>query len=294
MSATERQSERYEVITETLSETNVPSTLNELYVRSGSDELVAMGNLVNIEETVGPSEIHHYNRLRAATISASTPPNVALGTALAKLQDYVDESLPAGFNTAVTGESQDFQESFYYLTITVVFSIVFIFLVLAAQFESLLHPFTILLALPLAAVGAFGSLWVLDMPMSVYAFIGLIMLLGLVTKNAILLVDYTIVLEKRGLSTTDAAKQAANIRFRPVLMTAFSTVLGMTPIALGFGAGGEARAPLGISVAAGMTVATLLTLVVIPVVYTLFDQLQNAVLGLFSRKPRTEPAGVPA
>jgi hydrophobe/amphiphile efflux-1 (HAE1) family protein len=272
ISEIERGNERYEVITEVTGRGSmVPEMLADLYVRSRSGELVSLGNLVNIREDIGPSAVHHFNRQRSATISASTPPGVALGDAIAKAERFITTELPADFDFEVAGQAQDFQESFYYLTIALVMSVVFIYLVLAAQFESLLHPFTILLALPLSAVGAFGSLWLLGMEFSVFAFIGLIMLMGLVTKNAILLVDYTLVLEARGRDTVSAAKEAAKVRFRPVLMTAFSTILGMMPIAFGFGAGGEARSPLGVSVAVGIGSSTLLTLVVIPVVFTLFD-----------------------
>jgi multidrug efflux pump subunit AcrB len=161
-----------------------------------------------------------------------------------------------------------------------VLSVVFIYLVLSAQFESFLYPVTILVALPLAGIGAFGGLWALGMTFNIYSFIGIIMLLGMATKNAILLIDYTNVLRRRGYELVEAAKQAARVRLRPVLMTTFSTVLGMLPIALGFGAGGEARAPLGVAVAAGLIATTFLTIVVVPVVYTLMDRLQRLVLRL--------------
>ncbi|MDZ7684352.1 MAG: efflux RND transporter permease subunit [Gammaproteobacteria bacterium] len=272
ISQIERGSERYEIITEVAGRgAMVPSMMADLYVRTGSGELVSLGNLIDIEETIGPSAVHHFNRQRAATISASTPPGVALGDAVARVEEFIAGEMPPGIDFDVAGQAQDFQESFYYLTVALVMSVVFIYLVLSAQFESLLHPFTILLALPLSTVGAFGSLWLLDMPFSVFAFIGLIMLMGLVTKNAILLVDYTLVLMARGRDAVSAAKEAARVRLRPVLMTALSTILGMMPIAFGFGAGGEARSPLGVSVAVGIGSSTLLTLVIIPVVFTLFD-----------------------
>jgi multidrug efflux pump subunit AcrB len=213
------------------------------------------------------------------TVKAQTPPDVPLGTALSKLQGYLDQELPPSFRTDVTGEAQDFRESFFYLTLTMAFSVVFIFLVLAGQFESFLHPFTILMTLPLAGVGAFGALFGLGMTMNIFSFIGLIMLLGLVTKNGILLVDYANVLMARGASVRQAAEEAARIRFRPVLMTAISTILGMMPIALGYGAGGTARAPMGVAISMGMFASTALTLLVIPVVYTLFDALQNKILA---------------
>ncbi|MFH1747850.1 MAG: efflux RND transporter permease subunit [Planctomycetota bacterium] len=292
ISKIERASERYDVITEIAGKGSmVPDMLRDLYVRGVGGALVSLGNLVEIEESIGPSAIHHFNRMRSVTISASTPPGVTLGSALQKLENYLDENLSGDFDYAAAGQAKDFEESFHYLTITIVFAVVFICLVLAAQFESFLHPFTILMSLPLAAIGAFGMLHALGMTFSIFTFIGLIMLLGLVTKNAILLLDYAKVLKARGRTTIDAAQQAARTRFRPVLMTAISTVLGMMPIALGFGAGAEARSSLGVVVAAGMSASTMLTLLVIPVVYSLLDQLQAWVLRIFhydTRKARKE------
>jgi hydrophobe/amphiphile efflux-1 (HAE1) family protein len=275
----DRQGERYEVIPEIESEHNVPDTINRLYIRNQSGRMVSLANLVEIEEGVGPSEIHHFNRGRALTISSQLPPGVALGTALNKLQNFLDTELPADFSTDITGQTQDFREAFFYLTVALVFAVIFIFLIMAGQFESFLHPLTILMALPLAGIGAFGALYALNMTMNIFSFIGIIMLLGLVTKNAILLVDYANVLVARGYSVLEAARNAGMVRFRPVLMTAISTILGIMPIALGYGAGGEARMPMGIAICAGMFAATALTLLVIPVVYTLFDALQRKILA---------------
>jgi multidrug efflux pump subunit AcrB len=192
---------------------------------------------------------------------------------LNKLQDYFNRTLPAAFSQTVTGRAKDFRESFYYLSIALIFSIVFVYLVLAAQFESFLQPFVILLTLPLAGVGAFAALWAMGMTLNIFSFIGLIMLVGMATKNAILMVDYANQLYRQGgREIIEAAREAAHIRFRPVVMTTLSTVLGIMPIALGFGAGGEARAPLGVVVTAGLLVTTLLTLVVIPVVFSVVQQ----------------------
>ncbi|MFA9478362.1 efflux RND transporter permease subunit [Phycisphaerales bacterium AB-hyl4] len=278
----ERDAERYDVITDVVGRGAVaPEVLRNLYVRGPEGALIAMDNLVTLEETIGPSEIHRYNRMRAATISANNPPGVTLGEAISELEAYLESELPAGAQYEMAGTSQLFAESFYYLGIAVVLSIVFIYLVLSAQFESFIYPLTILMSLPLATVGAFGGLWLFGLSLNINAFIGLIMLMGLVTKNAILLVDYTNVLINRGMQPIPAAQEAAKVRFRPVLMTAISTVLGMMPIALGYGAGGEARMPLGVTVAVGLAASTFLTLLVIPVVYTLIDQVQTAVLNLF-------------
>jgi len=275
-----REAKQYDVIPDVFGRGELaPEALSNLYVRTAGGELVSMDGLVSFVENVGPSEINRYNRMRAATISAQTPPGVALGEAVTSLEQYLQQSLPAEARYDFAGFSEMYEESFYYLTIALVLSVVFIYLVLAAQFESLMLPIAIMTALPLATTGAFGSLWLLDMPLSIFAFIGLIMLLGLVTKNSILLVDYTNVLIARGYSTIEAAKEAGKDRFRPVLMTAFSTMLGMVPLAIGFGAGGEVRAPLGVCVAAGLFTSTALTLIVIPVVFSYTVQVRNWLSG---------------
>jgi hydrophobe/amphiphile efflux-1 (HAE1) family protein len=284
ISEIERGSDRYEVITEMQGQGRLtPEALGRIHVHTRGGRLVSLDNVLRVEEVTGPSAIQHYNRRRAATISASPPAGVALGTALAEVERRLETELPAGFDYTVTGMARDFEESFAYLALAMVFAVVFIYLVLAAQFESFLHPLTILLALPLASIGAFGGLWLLGMTLNIYSFIGLIMLLGMATKNAILLIDYTNVLRRRGRALFAAVREASRVRFRPVIMTTFSTVLGLAPIALAYGAGGQARAPLGVAVGAGLLVTTFLTLVVIPVVYTLFDRLRQAVIGLVRR-----------
>ncbi len=276
ISKIEQQGERYDVLTDVIGRGEMtPNSLKDVYVRNKTGSLVSLDNLISFEETAGPSQINRYNRLRSATITTNTPPGVPMGDAVAALEDYLENELPPGTDYEMAGLSQIFAESFYYLSVTILFSIIFIYLVLAAQFESFIHPLTIMTALPLATVGAFGSLWLFGLNFNVYAFIGVIMLMGMVTKNSILLIDYTNTLVERGQTTADAAFIAAKERFRPIIMTAISTILGMTPIAIGFGAGGEARAPLGLSVAAGLISATFLTLLVIPVVYTVYDQIEK-------------------
>jgi hydrophobe/amphiphile efflux-1 (HAE1) family protein len=271
ISEIERDSERYEVITETgLRGRMVPDALLDVRVRTASGELVSLAGLVAMEEDIGPSEIHHFNRLRSATISASTPPDATLGDVMSDLSAYLERTLPPGFSYTFTGQSQDFQESFANLSLTMIFSVVFIYLVLAAQFESFTQPLLILIALPLAGVGAAVGLYLMNLPNGIYAFIGLIMLMGMAAKNAILMMDYTNILAKRGSTSREAAREAAKVRFRPVIMTTISTVLGLLPIALGLGAGGEARMPMGVAVTCGLLATTLLTLGVLPVVYTVY------------------------
>jgi hydrophobe/amphiphile efflux-1 (HAE1) family protein len=291
ISEIERAAERYEIITEVSGKGEmIPSRLQEIYVRTSGGALVPLGTIVQIRETTGPSEIPHFNRLRAATISASMTPGTALGDVLSRLSNQLEQSLPSGFEYTFTGQAQDFRESFYYLTITLAFAVIFVYLILAAQFESFLHPFTILLTLPLALVGAFGALWAFQMPFGIVAFIGLIMLVGMATKNAILMIDYSNVLVARGANATEAAQEAAQVRFRPVIMTTVSTVLGIMPIALGLGAGGEARAPMGVAVASGLLATTGLTLVVIPLVYSLLYRLRDYLASVFRRDEKRNQA----
>jgi multidrug efflux pump subunit AcrB len=285
ISEIEKASERYEVITEITGKGEmVPADVNDLYVRSTGGELVSLANLAEATETIGPSELHHFDRLRSATISSSLSAGMTLGEALEKIEDHLAVNLPGDFSYEFTGESQSFVESFQNLTVTLLFSVTFIYLVLAAQFESFVQPFVILLSLPLAMVGSAAALWALGMPFGIVAFIGFIMLLGMATKNAILLVDYTNVLLARGNDITEAAKKASRVRFRPVIMTTISTVLGISPIALGYGVGGEARAPMGVTVLFGLLATTFLTLVVIPVVYTLVARLGRAVTNSMNRE----------
>ncbi len=280
VSEIERQNERYEVITEVAGQGRmVPEDLRRLYVRGAGGNLISLDNLVDTRETVGPSEIPHHDRMRAATVSSELVPGVSLGEAVTSLRGHLDAELTGGFRYAFAGQTRDFQESFESLTVTIAFAVAFIYLILAAQFESFIHPFTMLLTLPLAMVGAFGALWALDMPFGIVAFIGLIMLTGMATKNAILMIDYTNVLIARGEEAMEAAKNAARVRFRPVVMTTVSTVLGILPIALGYGAGGEARAPMGVAVSAGLFATTGLTLLILPVVFTLIHGLQETLFG---------------
>jgi len=270
ISEVERNSERYEVITEVSRKGKmVPSDIERFYLRSPRGQLVSMANVATLVEDIGPSEIHHFNRMRSVTISSSLPGKVTLGEALSRLEAHLSANIPGEFQYELAGQTKDFRESFYNLTIVLLLAVIFIYLVLAAQFESFLQPLIILLSLPLALVGAFAALWAFRMPFGIVAFIGLIMLMGMATKNAILLVDYSNVLCRRGHQVREAAARAAGIRFRPVLMTTISTVFGVTPIALGYGAGGEARAPMGVAVVFGLLATTLLTLIVIPVFYTL-------------------------
>jgi multidrug efflux pump len=290
VSEIEREANRYDVIPEIRWKGHmVPDDIGGIYVRTAGGDPVSLANLITIREGVGPTAIHHFNRIRAVTLSASTAPGVPLGDALDLARGQLTRVLPPGMEHAVAGPARDFEESFRHLTVAVGLAVLFIFLVLAGQFESFIHPFTIMLALPLATVGAFAALWAFGMTLNIYSFIGLIMLLGMATKNAILLVDFANVLVRRGHPVREAAIVSARVRFRPVLMTTISTVVGLSPLALGFGAGGEARAPLGVAVIFGLLATTVLTLVLVPVAYTFMDALRVRLRRSLTRDPR--PAG---
>ena len=253
-----------------------PSSIEDLYVRSGNGELVQLANVVRVSETAAPKELNHFNRVRSAKLTASLAPGISLGQALDDLDRAADAKLPPSIKRDLDGQSREFRDSSGKLYFLFVLAIVFIYLVLAAQFESFVHPFTILLSVPLAVVGAIISLFVLRQSLNIYSQIGLIMLVGLVTKNAILIVEYSNQLRGRGLATLQAVVEASRIRLRPILMTSFSTIFGILPIAVGLGAGGEARRPLGVAVVGGMLFSTFLTLVIVPVVYTLLARFTHA------------------
>jgi multidrug efflux pump len=271
-----RGSKQYDVITELRpSDRSTPASIYDLYVR-GKGGLVQLANVVHEEETVAPKELNHFNRIRSATISANIVPGVSLGQALDALDKIAATDLPAGIKTDLTGESLEFRESSSALYFLFLFAVVFIFLVLAAQFESFVHPLTILLSVPLAVVGALVSLFVFKQTINIYSQIGLIMLIGLVTKNSILIVEYANQLRRQGRDVFDAVANASAIRLRPILMTSFATIFGVMPIALGIGAGGESRQPLGIAVVGGMLFSTFLTLLLVPVVYTLLARITHA------------------
>ncbi len=262
-----------------------PSDLEKIYVRNVRGELIQLNNVIDYATGAGPSAIHHYKRWRAATIEG-TPVGVTLGTAMDRTLEIVKKSLPDGFRYEWKGEARDLIESSGQIYFVMLLAAIVIYMVLAAQFESLIHPLTVMLTLPLAAFGAFGGLWVMSlisksgifgfipgMGSNLYSQIGMILLFGLVTKNGILLVEFANQEMNKGKDAKEAMHQAGLIRLRPILMTAVSTIMGILPIAIGFGASGEARRPLGIAAVCGMTASTFLTLFIIPVVYVYFSKI---------------------
>jgi HAE1 family hydrophobic/amphiphilic exporter-1 len=278
--------DRWDVAVRLLEEyRNHPERLNELRVPSRNGGLVELRNVAHVKETGLPVEITRYNRVRNVTVLANLGPGKVQGTAMDEIESLTkptdkklaaDIPLPVGYSTGWAGRGADMRESFGYLFETMILSVIVIYMVLAAQFESLVHPFTIMLSLPLAFIGALGALFIFNLNVSIFAMIAFIFLLGLVTKNAILLIDYANTLRERdGLERDEALKKAGPVRLRPILMTTVAMVAGMLPTALGMGAGSEVRKPMAFAIIGGLTTSTFLTLLVVPAVYSLLDPLSE-------------------
>jgi multidrug efflux pump len=265
-------------------ERNDPRDLLELFVRNPNDDLISLSSVVKIRETVAPREINHYDRVRNVRFTV-LPEEHAQGDAIEQVTEIARSLLPpeGGYSVRVAGESEDFIESGNALTFAYFLAIVIVYLVLAAQFESFVHPFTILVAVALSFTGALVTLAFVDRlhdwgvvhvvgTLNLYSKIGLVMLIGLVTKNSILIVEFANQLREQGRDLMDATMEASRVRFRPILMTAVATMVGILPIALGQGAGGDSRAPLGIAVLGGMLFSTVLTFFVVPATYFVIER----------------------
>ncbi len=264
-----------------------PAAMSDLTVRGRGGQLIKLDQVARVAENVGPRQLNHFDRVRAATMTAGLAPNFTLGEALDSLRLLAAEVLPTGSSVALAGESRELEESGSALYFVFILSLVIVFMVLASQFESLVHPFTVLLAVPPAVTGAIFTLFVAGSTINLYSQIGMILLIGLVTKNSILLVEYTNQLREQGLATGAALLESARIRLRPILMTSVAAAAGAIPIALGLGAGAASRRPLGYAIVGGVMFSMVLTLYLVPVVYSLLDQALAR-----SRKPAAEP--VPA
>jgi multidrug efflux pump len=252
-----------------------PSDITGLMVRGRDGQLVPLDAVTRVEERSGPRQLNHYNRVRSFTLSGSLAPGFTLGQALDSLNAAAAEVLPAGSTIDYAGESREFRDSCGALAFAFAMALVFVFMVLAAQFESLLHPFTVLLAVPLAVTGALGALWLAGSTLNVYSQVGMILLIGLVSKNSILLVTYANDLRAKGMEALEAMREAGRIRLRPILMTSVAAVFGALPIALGLGAGAASRRPLGYAIIGGLIVSTLLTLFLVPAVFVVFERMRR-------------------
>lgn len=247
---------------------NKPSDLQNIYIRNNDGELIALDNLVTTSESSMPPQLYRYDRFVAATVSAGLAKRKTISQGLEEMDRIADEVLDDNFKTTLSGSSKDFVESSSSLMFAFILALVFIYLVLAAQFESFRDPLIIMLTVPLALIGAMVSLWYFDQTMNIFSQIGIIMLIGLVSKNGILIVEFANQRKATGEPMLEAVKNAAVARFRPILMTSLSTVLGILPMALATGAGAESRVAMGIAVVGGMVCATFLSLFVIPAIYS--------------------------
>jgi multidrug efflux pump len=257
------------------------SDISGIMVRGGNGDLVPLDAVVRTEERTGAPQLNHTDRMKSFTLTAYLAPGFTLGQAIDSLRAASAEVLPAGSVTDLAGESRELEEGGNALYFAFILALIFVYMVLAAQFESLLHPFTVLLAVPLAVAGALFALKLGQSTMNVYSQVGMVLLIGLVSKNSILLVTYANDLRAKGTDALEAIREAGRIRLRPILMTSVAAIFGALPIALGLGAGAASRRPLGYAIIGGLTLSTLLTLFLVPVVFLLFERL---------RERRTVPA----
>jgi multidrug efflux pump len=256
------------------------NALDRLYVRSATtNKLVPLNLLVRIQQGVSPITINHQGLFPAVTLSFNVAPGVALGDAVAAVQAVEQQAdIPANVTGTFQGAAQAFQNSLQSQPWLILAAIVTIYIVLGVLYESVIHPLTIISTLPSAGVGALLGLWLTGQDLSVIGMIGILLLIGIVKKNAIMMIDFALVAERvEGKSSFDAIRQACLLRFRPIMMTTFAALLGALPLALGHGAGAELRRPLGLAIVGGLIVSQALTLFTTPVVYLSFDRLQRSI-----------------
>jgi multidrug efflux pump len=270
-----REGKQYDVVVQVAdADRRQPSDLTSIYVRGAGDELHQLSNLVTIRETVAPKELNHFNKLRAAVINGNVGPGASLGEVLDKIDSVVAEELPKNTATDLDGQAREFRESGQEATLVLILAVLFIYLVLSAQFESFVGPLVIMLTVPLAWTGALLAMWILSKfglggTLNIYSRIGLVMLVGLITKNGILIVEFANQLRRKGMEKVEAVVEATTLRLRPILMTSLATVLGALPLATSVGAGAEARQAIGWVIVGGMLLGSFLTLFIIPTAYAL-------------------------
>ena len=264
---------QYQIIGQNMySERNKPEDLKEIYVRSNSGKLISLDNLITVEELAKPPQRYHYDRYKSATVSSGLAPGKTIGDGIKEMQRIAKEVLDESFTTSLSGSSRDFAESSSNTMYALLLALVLIYLVLAAQFESFIDPFIIMITVPLAGAGALLSLWIFGQTMNIFSQIGMIMLIGLEKKNGILIVEFANHKRKEGMSKAEAATYAAAMRLRPILMTSLAMALGAVPIAVAFGAGSTSRISLGIVIIGGIMFSLILTLFVIPAMYSFMSR----------------------
>ncbi|MGE6340013.1 efflux RND transporter permease subunit, partial [Acidovorax sp. NPDC077664] len=284
-----RDAEQYDVIVQTEARgRTTPENIDTIYVRGRNDSMIPLSSLVKVRESVSPRELNHFGQRRSATITANLSPDYSLGEALKFMDDTAAKVLRAGYTTDLNGTSREFKSSQGALGVVFLLALVFIFLVLAAQFESFIDPLVIMVSVPLSMIGALLALKWSGGSLNVYSQIGLITLVGLITKHGILIVEFTNQLREQGMDMVDALVKASAQRLRPILMTTGAMVLGAIPLALATGAGAETRMQIGWVIVGGMSLGTLLTIFVVPTMYTLFAR--RAVPGANTAVATEEPA----
>jgi HAE1 family hydrophobic/amphiphilic exporter-1 len=246
-----------------------PGDFRRIYLRSRSGELVRLDTVVKVQKILGPAVISRYDLQYAADFYSN--PNVSLGDAMKKVFQLAEGIMPIGYGVQMTGRAAEFAKTVHYISFTFVMAILLVYMVLASQFNSFIQPLVIMVAQPLAIIGGVFGLWLFGYTLNIFSMVGLVLLMGLVAKNAILLVDLTNQLREQGKGIDQALQEACPNRLRPVLMTSFTVVIAMLPAALGYGAGADTNAPLAVAVIWGMLSSTLLTLVVVPAVYSLVE-----------------------
>jgi HAE1 family hydrophobic/amphiphilic exporter-1 len=273
-----------------------PTALSQLYIRSSAGTLVPLNAVATLTRDVGPMTISHVGQLPSVTISFNLAPGVSLGTAVDQVQKLQSElHMPATITASFQGAAQVFQSSVKGLGVLLIMSILVIYIILGILYESFIHPITILSGLPSAGFGALVTLLVFGMDLNIYGFVGLIMLVGIVKKNAIMMIDFALDAQRGGKPPAEAIYQGCLLRFRPIMMTTMSALMGTLPIALGLGAGGESRRPLGLAVVGGLVVSQLLTLYITPVIYLYMESFQQWVRRhLPHRQAAGSSAGAPA
>jgi multidrug efflux pump subunit AcrB len=242
--------------------------IKSIYLRNNIGKLIQLDNIVSFQEESSPPQLYHYNRYQSATVSAGLAPGKTISDGIKEMERIATVVLDDSFSTSLTGASRDFSESSSNILFAFMLALLIVYLVLAAQFESFRDPFVIMLTVPLALAGALLSLWYFNQTLNIFSQIGIIMLIGLVTKNGILIVEFANQLKEKGMLVKDAIQEAAEARLRPILMTSLATALGALPIALALGAGAKSRMGMGVVIVGGILFSLILTLFVIPAIYT--------------------------